>query len=166
LGSHSEENFAEEMKAKEDRRYGRSSFIMNEELLFVAGLAAGRDAFSFVAIFAQLVSGIFKFRCLGAVMTGVAGAGFDTIVMAFGAIADSVLVGLVREGDIAHAGRQFDFCRTIVSRNQGGGAKGNKADSDQDGKNAFHVDLLLDMVGRCFWQARPARNLLPQFILG
>jgi hypothetical protein len=128
---------------KKDRPDGRSFSVMLG-LFLVTGLAAGRNAIFLVAVFTQLVGGVFEFRCFRAVMTAAAGAGFDAFMMAFGAIADTFLVGFVGEGDIAHFCRELDFFRTIVGRYQGGGAESDKADCDQNSKNAFHVDLLFE----------------------
>ena len=112
----------------------------------MAGFAAGADTFFLVTIFAQLVENILGFGGLVTVMAGTAGAGVDAVVVAGGTFTHAILVGLVREIDIAHLGGEFDFSRAVVGGNQGGGTEGDQADGNQYSDQTFHGFLLLQKV--------------------
>jgi len=110
-----------------------------------------------VTLFTELVSGVLELGSLGTVVAAAASASIDTVVVTLGAVFNFGLVGSVREGHIAHFGRQCDFCGTIVGGNQGGGTEGDETDSNHDSKNFFHFDTPLQDRGMNVWQDYPAQ---------
>jgi hypothetical protein len=130
----------------------------------VAGLTAGRDAIFFVAVFTEFVSGILELGSLGTVVAAAASASIDAGVVTLGAVVNFGLVGSVREGYIAHFGRQGDFCGTVVGGNQGGGTEGDETDSNHDSKNFFHFDTPLQCRGMNVRQDYPAQFTVSIYI--
>jgi len=103
----------------------------------VAALTLGRSIVGFVTCFAGFVGGIFKFRCLGAVVAGAASTIFYAIVVTGSAISNATLVFGMVEGNSAGFGIDLNFGRAVVGNNIGSDT--NECNHDHDRNKLFHL---------------------------